>query len=183
MKKLPVHDLRRILLPAIVLLTAAAWQANYAMIYPLKATLAGLAGISLAFSGFYMRYGVLAGYWKKEGAEQWKTGSRLLLTGLAFYSLHPVAIALTILGGFLYPFKTPLEIPVNLIRKYEAPAWLTAATLFLVLDFIREYTVWKKVIFSPVPLLLYGLAVVVFLYSWFNVRSSAVANENNHLRK
>jgi hypothetical protein len=153
------------------------------MIYPLKATVAGLAGIAMALSGFYIRYTVLSDSRKIENHEQWKTGSRLVLTGLAFYSLHPVAIALTILGGFIYSFKAPAEIPENLIRKYEARGWLTAATLFLLLDFVREYTVWKKIIFSPVPLVLYGISLLVFLYAWFTVQSSKASNGNNHLRK
>lgn len=156
-----MHDLNKLWLPAFLLFSVGAWQADYAMIFPLKARIAGLAGITICLTGFIIRYNQLN---NKGGGESglWNTGTRLVFTGISFYTLHPVAITLTILLLFIIRTREIPEYASQQPVKYESSPWLIAATLLFIMDIIHEYTTWKKLIFPVTDVVIY-LAIVLVI--------------------
>lgn len=164
-----IHDLQKLALPLSLVYFIGSWQANYAMIYPLKALIASILAYFLVLTGVIQRFSVLKATNNTNSNEQWKTGSRLIICGLAFYTLHPVAIALVLMMSFIFPFAPIPLIDPKSVKPYEARSWIVYATLIVIMDIIREYSVWKRLEVNPAPIV---ILVLVMVYSIVNVQSS-----------
>jgi hypothetical protein len=150
----------------ITISSIASFTANYAMIYHQTAALVSIVALLISLYGLIKLY-----FYSKESPTN---GFLLALTGTFLYSLNK-ALILIILAGLLFKNSGFLKkrighLPAPVSRMEKAGSVLLVATLFLINDLSREFSVWHKIQWNYLPLIGFGLSLLWLFFEWKRLR-------------
>ncbi|MBK7888286.1 MAG: hypothetical protein IPJ86_13670 [Bacteroidetes bacterium] len=151
-----------------ILSVVLAYYANYAMVYRITAIV--LSRVAIAFS---LGYGLYLLFSDKA----WLNLNKYLLliwTGPLIYSLSKwlvIPVLLLIYGGekiseWLKGEKNSSTLDLKTFRArllFLMPDIIGVACTFFIVDIVREFTVWKKIVLNPVGLGAVGFFILLFL--------------------
>ncbi len=153
----------------VVISCVAAYDANYAMVYRITATL--LSWIAVTFSIGYVGYILFT----DKGWHKLNKYLLLVWAGPMIYSLNKwmfIPVLIIIYGGekiaaLLANGKQENQTGLRSRLAFVLPDFAGVAFTFLLLDSIREYTVWKVVIINPFIFGTFLFTIFLFLYFRF----------------